>query len=434
LALGISASAADGLLADGLLLTSRLPQVLTAVEDGQIHERAAHVLANETIVLDDHDAAVVADAILARPALRTVPQIARATRTAVARIDPASAADREQRAVASRFVRPHKVVADGMVTWEGYLPIAESMAIWDRLCAVADATKVAGDPRGVDARRADAAVALLLGEPLPHLTTPDSPVSPGLAAGAEVGDGDTQRAHRRWRKVWRTDVVVAASTLLGDDEHPAHVPGWGTITAPTARRLASGAANGPAGGSTDGTASGPANGTANVTANGTAPDDQPSDAQWRRILTDPHSGLVSDYGTTRYRPPDSLADYVRARDGRCYEPLCQRSAWQGDLDHIRNSPIGPSPRPDPDGRTSAANLGSGCRRGHATKAAPGWAVEAPSEGRFTWTTPTKHTYVREPEPPIDWSNTYLAPDKTRGRGAEPSAAQDPADPDGDPPF
>jgi hypothetical protein len=145
------------------------------------------------------------------------------------------------------------------------------------------------------------------------------------------------------------------------------------------------------------------------------------DAQWRRILTDPHSGLVTDYGTTRYRPPNSLGDYVRARDGRCYEPLCQRSAWAGDLDHIRNSPAGPSPRPHPDGATSAANLGAGCRRGHGAKAAPGWSVEAPTEGRFIWTTPTGHTHTREPEPPLDWWNhtwTTSQPEEKAETGVE----------------
>ena len=124
------------------------------------------------------------------------------------------------------------------------------------------------------------------------------------------------------------------------------------------------------------------------------------DVQWRRILTDPESGLVRDYGTTRYRPPQALADYVRTRDGRCIEPFCRISAWHCDLDHLKNSPAGPSPDPDPDGSTSDLNLASQCRAGHLAKSLPGWSVESPDEGRFVWTTPTGHQYERLPEPPL----------------------------------
>jgi len=365
LALGTSHAVADGLLADALTLTTRLPQVLGALAAGRVHERAAHVLAEVTLGLPVAAAGQVADAILAKDTLKTVSQIRAAARAAVTRIDPAGAAAREVKAVRGRFIAPHKDIQDGMVAWQAWLPITDSIAIWDRLCELGKGTKGlprSGEYRSLDARRADAAVNLLLGRPV---NTPD---------GRDLGDGG-----RPTSRVWRTDVIVAASTLAGHDEHPGRVPGWGTITAGTARRLAAGL----------GRNAGPAGALA-------------QDAQWRRILTDPDSGLVKDYGTTRYRPPAALADYLRARDTRCYEPYCQRSAWHGDLDHIRNSPAGPSPRPDPNGRTAATNFGAGCARGHATKAAPGWHVETPSEGTFIWTTPTGHQYTRHPEPPIDW--------------------------------
>lgn len=104
-----------------------------------------------------------------------------------------------------------------------------------------------------------------------------------------------------------------------------------------------------------------------------------ADPQWRRILTDPTSGLVRDYGTTRYRPPQALADHVRTRDGRWIEPFCRIGAWHCDLDHLKNSPVGPSPQPHPDGRTSSANIGPECRPGHATQSLPNWTVDSPSE-------------------------------------------------------
>jgi hypothetical protein len=124
------------------------------------------------------------------------------------------------------------------------------------------------------------------------------------------------------------------------------------------------------------------------------------DAEWRRLLTDPESGFVRDYGTTRYRPPAALADFVRARDGRCYEPGCSIRAGDCDLDHLRNSPAGPSPRPDPGGATADWNLAAGCRTAHRIKAMPGWHVTTPSPGSYTWTTPTGHTYTRAVEPAL----------------------------------
>ena len=242
-----------------------------------------------------------------------------------------------------------------MVAWEAHLPVGNSVAIWQRLCRLADAADTPDDPRRVDARRADAFVDLLLGR---TVSTID-----GRPARESVG------------KVWRTDVVVAAPTLAGHDERPGVVVGFGPVTAQTARELAlCNASGGP------GTLAG--------------------DPQWRRIVTDPDSGLVRDYGTTRYRPPRALADYVRTRDGRCIEPFCRISAWHCDLDHLRSSPLGPSPDPDPDGSTSDLNLASQCRGGHLTKSLPGWSIESLDLGRFVWTTPTGHQYERLPESPL----------------------------------
>lgn len=333
---GPSRVAASGLLADAVALTTRLPQVMAAVEAGAVHEAGAHVMVAETALLDPAVAGRVADAIVCRAALRTVPQIRRATRTAVARVDPVGATERTARAVKGRFLRPLKEVDRDMVSWYGWLPVAESAAVWDRLGALATATKVPGEVRGIDARRADVATALLLGRPV---LTPD---------GRDLNTGAVP-----YSRVWRTDVVVEATTLAGADEHPGTMPGWGTVTAGTARLLASAVMGG--------------------------------DGQWRRMLTDPVTHLVKDYGTARYRPPQALADYVRARDGRCYEPLCLCSAWRGDLDHIRSSPAGPSPDPDPDGRTSADNLVRVVGVATARSWPPGgtWSVRAraPSSGR-----------------------------------------------------
>jgi hypothetical protein len=326
------------------------------------------VVAQETMVCADPATAVrVAEHVLAQPGVRTGAQARKATASAVIKADPTAANRRERAAKAGRSFRPVKDTTDGMTTWDVCLPVAESIEIDRRLSALAKAARGPNDRRSRAAARADVATALLLGQPVTALD--GAPLAPANLPTAMT---------------WRTDVVVPASTLSGGDE-PGHVPGWGPVTAPTARRLATGC---PA----------PLDADDDITAS--LAFSLAGDSEWRRLVTDPLSGIVLDYGTTRYRPPAPLADYVRARDGHCYEPGCTVPAAECDLDHIRNSPVGPSPHPDPGGATADWNLGSGCRTAHRIKARPGWTMSSPAAGTFTWTTPTGHRYTRHLEPPL----------------------------------
>jgi hypothetical protein len=145
------------------------------------------------------------------------------------------------------------------------------------------------------------------------------------------------------------------TALVGADETPAELAGYGPITAETARALAT------AGGIT-----------------------------WRRLLTDPMSGVVLDVGRTTYRPPAALADHVRARDRRCRYPNCGQPAYRCDLDHARSWADG--------GSTCAANLCCLCRRHHRLKHSPNWDLEQDHHGVCTWTTPTGAQHTTAPEP------------------------------------
>jgi uncharacterized protein DUF222 len=91
-------------------------------------------------------------------------------------------------------------------------------------------------------------------------------------------------------------VIVPITMLLGLDEQPGELVGYGLIPASLAREIA---------------------------AEGT----------WRLLLTDPLSGTLLDYGCTTYTPPRGLADFVRARDVYCRFPPCQQRAATVDLDH-----------------------------------------------------------------------------------------------------
>jgi hypothetical protein len=167
---------------------------------------------------------------------------------------------------------------------------------------------------------------------------------------------------------------MAHSTLLGADDQPAELVGHGPIPACLAR-------------------------------------DTATDAVWRRLVTDPLSGTVLDYGRTTYHPPAGLADHVRARDLTCRFPGCRKKAADAELDHVLAWADG--------GETSAANLRAYCGHHHRLKHHAGWRVEAHPDGRLTWITPTGHRYDTtphdyRPEPPPP-----STPDETRGSQPEP---------------
>jgi hypothetical protein len=165
-------------------------------------------------------------------------------------------------------------------------------------------------------------------------------------------------------------IVMADSTLLGADDRPAELVGHGPIPAPLAREIA-------------------------------------ADAVWRRLVTDPLSGTVLDYGRTTYHPPAGLADHVRARDRYCRFPLCRRKAADAELDHALAWADG--------GTTSAGNLHALCLHHHKLKHHAGWRIEAHPDGRLTWMTPTGHRHTtrphdHRPEPPPPPAPTRQGPD------------------------
>mgnify|MGYP000932714892 CR=1 FL=1 len=110
---------------------------------------------------------------------------------------------------------------------------------------------------------------------------------------------------------------------------------------------------------------------------------------WRRLVTDPASGVVLDIGRTRYRPPAGLADLVRARDKTCVFPTCQTPASRCDIDHLTPWSEG--------GTTSLDNLVVLCQAHHRLKHTPGWALTRnQASGVLSWHTPDKTVYQRHP--------------------------------------
>jgi hypothetical protein len=318
--------AADRLFV-GRTLVDQLPRTLELLQRGAITYLHAKRLAEAVVPFDAKTTAKIEDRVLTRAPDQSVGQFSASVRRAVLAADPRLAEQRHEDALAGRCVviipQP-----DGLAELSALLPAEGATLVKTVLDSLA-AVKTAGETRTADQRRADCLVdvfARVLGDPaLPE-----------------------QHGHRP-----AIHVTVAASTLLGCDERPAELDGYGPITAHTARRIA-------------------------ADPTGT----------WRRILTDPATNQILDYGRKTYRPPANLRDVILARDRTCVFPHCQRPARHCEIDHGDPWCTG--------GHTDADALHPLCRRHHHAKHNAGWRVTRQPDGTYLWTDPTGHTHTVHP--------------------------------------
>ncbi|NIK60684.1 DUF222 domain-containing protein [Kribbella shirazensis] len=156
--------------------------------------------------------------------------------------------------------------------------------------------------------------------------------------------------HRRRPHI---EVLIPATTLLGMDDDPCELTGYGPIPADMARRIA-----------TDGT--------------------------WRRLLTDPTNGTVLEASTTRHDPGTLVTETLLARHPTCAWPGCNRTSRQCDRDHTT-----PFTRT---GRTTLTGLAPYCEYHHVIKDTPawGWTSTTHPDGSVTLTAPTGHRYTTVP--------------------------------------
>lgn len=111
---------------------------------------------------------------------------------------------------------------------------------------------------------------------------------------------------------------------------------------------------------------------------------------WRRLVTDPATGVLRDLSTHRYQVTGELRERLIARDRYSRVPGSMRRAASCDLDHdIDHAAGGPS---------SESNLSAKNRRGHNHKTHHRWGTlrEPTTDGAITWTTPTGRHYVTRP--------------------------------------
>ena len=114
-------------------------------------------------------------------------------------------------------------------------------------------------------------------------------------------------------------------------------------------------------------------------------------ATMRRLVTDPVTGHLLDYGRRSYEIPDPLRRYLVARDRSCRFPGCNRRAEKCQLDHATAW--------DDGGDTNPANLGALCTRHHQLKTYAGWDItDSRADGSCTWHSPEGRRYDHHPPP------------------------------------
>ncbi|HEX5533322.1 MAG TPA: hypothetical protein VFX33_06230 [Actinomycetales bacterium] len=403
-----------------------LPAAMDALAEGRLIPGHLDVL--DQVTRDTHPnltQALEAEAIACAPA-KTRQQLHEHLASKAAEWDPDHATNAVQRGVSERDVQLrrsplagcHRIVAD--------LPSLNAFAAWHALNGTAKNTKAVGtrpdgslEERGLPALRADALAAILTGQA--------DPANPALSPAADVL---TQLA--------QVQVVVAADTLAGTSDLPAHLPAGGPIDPDTVRDLATRVpwrrlvAHSDTGVLLHRDTALLPPPTADSLADDSSADDPrlsrrltddprlsqrlthdprlsqrlTHDPRLSRLLTDPVQPVVLDYGTSRYRSPAHLRDHVVTRDATCIGPACHHPAAGTQLDHTINYKE-PSRRARGRGRrgegaqvgtTADHNLGPLCTRWHNAKTHGRWRLRQPEPGLFIWTSPLGRTYTRRARP------------------------------------
>ncbi len=324
--------------ASGLCL---FPKVADALTTGTIDTKKAGILSSREpgMSIEDHRKAV--DELLDQAGELSGTALKARLRKAALTIDPDAGAKRRVAEHADRRV-VFDPAPDAMAWISAYVRAEDAARVRTILDAVAKAAKGNKDidPRSLDQVRADAFVDVftalaakgvdLTGQPLPTRTG---------TAGVSV------------------QVTVGAGTLLGVDDEPGMLGGYGPIPADLARQIA-------------------------------------QDGTWRALFTDA-DGQFRALGTKKYRPGADLTRTIVARDVTCTFPGCRQPAVCCDLDHIVAYDPACAARI---AQTTEVNLHPLCRRHHNLKTNKKWGARRAADGSIVWTAPTGHTYRRRPEP------------------------------------
>ena len=396
-ALRVSASAMQDEIDTARLLAGPLASTWRAWESGQITRRHVAVMAEAVRRLpgsamhDDTERAVFALAcgqfqqrVLPRAIKGTVADTRRAGKAAILAIDGEGQARRREWAKGSRNVWVSPDV-DGLSLLVATMATEDALAVMTQINATAHARQDAACQVDLRRKDADGAPAMCLGE---HRAQALAALVLGrdrAPAGSSVAGPGAAASGMAGSRVAGSRVAGSGAAASGAAPVRAHVNL--TIDLATLLGLRDAMDDGIAAGQVDLAGDGPACATVvrDLLAN---PD---CAVTLRRLVTDPITGHLLDYGRRTYAIPQPLRDYITARDKTCRFPGCNRRADHCQIDHAHPWNDG--------GHTSPANLGALCTRHHQLKTHAGWDItDSRPDGSCTWTSPQGRRYDHHPPP------------------------------------
>ena len=325
--LHMSRRAAENEVAFAVRLCKRLPRLSDMLTAGIIDVQRARTIDRYTLHLTDVAAQAVLDQIADDAPTLTVGELRNRIQKLTFQVDPHEAAKRYEQAVADR-----RVVTEsndtGTVNLSGMdLAPDQVVAVTDRINTIAKDLCGEDESRTMDQLRADIYLDLLTGN-----------------------------NHQRTRR-GVVDIRVDLTTLIGLEDSPGELAGYGPLIADVARRVV---------------------GNAN-------------DAEWRVTILDPVTGQPTHAGITSRRPTAAQRRRVEIRDAICVFPGCRMPAMRSDIDHIIAVEDG--------GDTTDENLAPLCRYHHTLKHRHGWSYQRTDNGDYVWTTGLGQVIMTARPPP-----------------------------------
>jgi len=313
-ALHMSRRATENELRFALSLTKRLPRLADMLTTGVIDEARARTIERYTMHLADIAAQAVLDEIADDAPSWTVGQLRAQIQKLAIQVDPHEAVKRYTQAVTDRRIVTESNDTGTVNLFGMDLAPDQVAAVTDRINTIAKDMSCDGESRTMDQLRADIFLDLLTGNN--HTTTRRGVV----------------------------DIRVDLTTLIGLDDNPAELSGYGPVIADVARRVV----------------------------------DNADDAEWRVTIIDPVTGRPTHAGTTSRRPTAAQKRRVEIRDTTCVFPGCRMPAIRSDIDHTVAVEHG--------GETSDENLAPLCRYHHRIKHQHDWTYQRNSHGDYVWVT------------------------------------------------
>ena len=318
-------------------LVHEMPHTLAALDNGMLSEWRAALIVRESACLTVEDRRRL-DARLCQDPTRLQSwgnaRIEAETKKIAVELDAAAVIDRATKTAQQRCVtiRP---APDAMTYLTAFLPLKQGVAVYAALNQAANTTV---DERTRAQIMADTVYERITGRPA------DKPVPVDLG------------------------LVMADTTLVGDDQAPVWLKNYGPIPASLARELATDAAL-----------------------------DDDVKATIRRLYRHPDTSQLVAMESRARIFPKGLARFITTRDHTCRTPFC-------------NAPIRHSDHAQPhrEGGTTSAHNGLGmCEACNYAKEAPGWTVTTnDTDGNHTaeFTTPTGAVY-HSTAPPLPGPST-----------------------------